>query len=64
MFSPKLVWSGLQLSGDAATETQNIRILHGMLHETYLSLGVPYIKDTRKINLDNVTYKMYKCPSM
>ena len=28
MFSPKLVWSGLQLSGDAATETQNIRILH------------------------------------
>ena len=28
MFSPKLVWIGLQLSGDAATETQNIRILH------------------------------------
>ena len=32
--------------------------------QTYLYLGLPYTKNTKQINLNNVTYIMYKYPTM
>ena len=72
-----MVWSGLQLSVEAThrfgtphkepkTCTVEARIKNYIIHrqQTDLYLGLPYTEDIGQINLNNVTYKIYKYPKM
>ena len=70
-----MVWTGLQFGGDASHRLGNAtwspnaqwkQTIYYIIHrqQTYLYLSLPYTENTEQINLDNVTYKMYKYPTI